>query len=289
MVADGQDVSTSDNKSAAAQAQEKNESLESLLLDNLDHVPVVEHISVREVRAVGSQNRGYLSLLLGLLFCIFVFGAGYYYLFVSRSQEPQSEPKLLYNSPKIPVPVRPEAVLPVGIPVEDPAVSDAQQETTPVADSTAMNDLPLFTVIVGPLLNTHELEQAIRQLQELGLKPEEKKGRGEVPMIRLLDGIYPPEEARQRLAELRKVVESAFILPSGNGMAVYAGSFHQQERAQRLQADLAAKNINVSFADSLIPMDGTMLLALQADEATAREVATHISSYGLQTQVLKKN
>lgn len=46
--------------------------------------------------------------------------------------------------------------------------------------------------------------------------------------------------------------------------------------------------INVALVDSKITMNGTMLTALQADQQTAREVAAHISSLGLQTQVIEK-
>ena len=55
-----------------------------------------------------------------------------------------------------------------------------------------------------------------------------------------------------------------------------------------MQADLAQKMINVSLVDSEVTMNGTILVTLQADQQTAREVAAHISSLGLHSQLMKK-
>ncbi|WP_321390579.1 hypothetical protein [uncultured Desulfuromusa sp.] len=283
MVADGQDASASVNTSAAAKAEGEKRRLESLLLDDPDENQSVGDIATREIRVVSGSQKGNFPVLFGLLLCVIVLGTGYYFLFIPQALKPQTQQINLYSTPKIPVPVRPEAESPV-VAAETVAVAVVEQNPPEIVD----HEMPLFTVMVGPLIEATELERAINQLGELGLNPQEQKGRGQVVMIRLLNGIYPAEEARKKLAELKKIVSSAFILPVGDKMAVYAGSFHQQERALRLQDDLVAKKINVSLVDSLIPMNGTMLIALQADEKTAREVAEHISGYGFQTQVLKE-
>ena len=94
---------------------------------------------------------------------------------------------------------------------------------------------------IGPFLSKSTLETAKERLLALGYRPEQTTGRGPVPMIRLLEGVYPAEEARRQLATFKKTVRSAFILPQGEQWALYAGSFYAPERAERLRRTLAAK------------------------------------------------
>jgi hypothetical protein len=293
MAAGGEDVSALDNKAAvevgsrATSSENEHERLESLLLDGADQGQALEHIAAHEVRVVNGQSAGRLGLLLGLLLIsILLLGAGYYYVFNSQIFKPQLTQVPLDVSPRLPIPARPTIDLPVAAVTEDTPLAKPKKEVSEVAPAV-IDDVSLFTVMVGPLIDNNELEQASSQLRELGLSPEEKKGRGQVVMIRLLQGIYPAEEARGQLSSLKKVVKSAFVLPEGDKLAVYAGSFHQQDRAKRMQDQLALKKVDVSLVESEIAMDGTMLIALQADEKTAREVAAHISNFGLQTQVLE--
>ncbi len=107
-------------------------------------------------------------------------------------------------------------------------------------------------------------------------------------MIRLLEGVYPAAEARVRLVQLKKIDKSTFLIPLGDKLAVYAGSFRQESRARELQKNLADQMVNVSLVENDVTMKGTLLVALQADQQTANEVAAHISSLGLHTQLLKK-
>jgi hypothetical protein len=162
------------------------------------------------------------------------------------------------------------------------------KEETPLSAPFIDNTVPLYIVTVGPFINAVELRQAIALLQELGMQPREKKGRGQVSMIRLFEGVYPEPEARIHLKELKKVVKSAFLLPAGDKLAVYTGSFHHESQARKMQDELVDKMINVSLVDSEVTMNGTMLIALQADKQTASEVLTHISSLGLHTQMIEK-
>jgi len=295
MVVDGEDALVSVNKTTVGTGgsettgESDRERLETLLLDGSDHGQALEYITMQEVRVVNGHMAGRVGLLLGLLFfSILLLGVGYYYLFVPQKHKSPAGQMALYVSPKFPVPVRPTIDTAVAV------VAEAHPDSQPMkADSTAVPPvtdeiISLYTVMVGPLITNNELEQAISQLRDLGLTPQQHQGRGQVAMIRLLQGIYPATDAREHLAQLKKVVKSAFVLPKGDKLAVYAGSFHQHDRAKRMQEDLAQKRVDVSLVDSIIPMDGTMLTVLQADEETAREVAVHLSGFGLQTQVLKK-
>jgi hypothetical protein len=224
--------------------------------------------------------------MLLLLFSL-LFGAGYYYLtFISASQLPATQAEL-YVSPMIPVPARLESDIPVAASDTGPETPLENVETTPLVTSLSVEGaVPLFTVAVGPFVNDVDLQQAIVLLEELGLQPQKVSGRGLVTMIRLLEGVYPVDEARIRLAELKEIDESAFLLPFGDKLAVYAGSFHRESWAKEMQNDLASHMVNVALVESEITMNGTLLTVLQADQQTANEMAAHISGLGLHTQLL---
>ena len=293
MAVDGEDVPASINETSegtadrATTVETEQQRLESLLLDEPDHGQAFEHIAAQEIRVVNDQSAGRTGLLLGfLVLCLLFLGAGYYYLFTSHTFKPQRTQAPLDVSPKFPIPARPKIDIPVAAVPEGTSLATPKKEVSAGAPAVVA-DVSLFTVMVGPFINSHEVDHATHQLRDIGLMPEAKKGRGPVLMIRLLLGVYPEEEARDHLDSLKKVAKSAFLLPQGDKLAVYAGSFHQQDRAERMQEQLAQKKVNVTLVDSEVLMTGTMLIALQADEKTAHEVATHITDFGLQAQVLK--
>jgi len=271
---------------------DKNKRLESLLLDNSDRNESVDRLVDREVTAVGMGSKNiFAPLFVLVLFCLLLLGIAYFFFGrLPPLQRPEGQQNT-YVSPKLPVPKRPGKVLPAAVDVVVEAVSSAEPiavKIAPAVTPVVKNKSPLFTVIVGPFINGEDLQQAISQLQELGFQPQKKPGSGQVAMIRLLEGVYPRAEARRHLAGLKKVVKSAFLLPEGDYLAVYLGSFHQEDRARQMQSDLAQKMIKVSLVDSDVTMNGTVLAALQADQQTAREVAAHISSLGLHTQLIKE-
>ncbi len=263
-------------------------SLESLLFDESPKPQSVNFVVQQSSQVIGDRRINHFgSLIMLLLLFSLLFGAGYYYLtFISASQLPATQAEL-YVSPMIPVPARLESDIPVAASDTGPETPLENVETTPLVTSLPVEGaVPLFTVAVGPFVNDVDLQQAIVLLEELGLQPQKVSGRGLVTMIRLLEGVYPVDEARIRLAELKEIDESAFLLPLGDKLAVYAGSFHRESWAKEMQNDLASHMVNVALVESEITMNGTLLTVLQADQQTANEMAAHISGLGLHTQLL---
>jgi len=283
-------VDTPVEKLAAGRPTDQKKRLESLLLDDSDSAESVDHLVDREVKVVGGgTNNLFGSLFILVLLCALLLGAGYYFLGRLPPPQPADNPQSYYVSPKLPIPARPKIDIPAAVAVITEEVSSPEPvEKAAVVVPVVLPETPLFTVTVGPFINDIDVQQAASRLRELGFQAQKKPGRGQVTMIRLLEGRYPAAEARQHLENLKKVVESAFLLPEGDTLAVYAGSFHQENRAQQMQADLVEEMIIVSLVDSEVTMNGTMLVVLQADQQTAREVAAHIASLGLHTQLLKK-
>ncbi len=265
--------------------------LESLLLDDSSRSPSVDYLLSGSRGVIGGRKVKHSgSLIILLLLVTFLFGAGYYFLSSIATKTSPVTQTDLYVSPMIPVPSRPQIDNPSVVMSEDTDETPSVKKEINSSDNTAVIDsaVPLYTVAVGPFINDVDLQQATSLLEELGLQPQKIPGRGPVMMTRLLEGVYPEAEARTRLAELKKMVKSAFLLPFGDKLAVYTGSFHQEDRAREMQNDLALKGVDVSLVDSEVTLNGTLLVALQADQQTANEVAAHISSLGLHTQLLKK-
>ena len=264
--------------------------LESLLFDSSASSQSVDGVVLPSVSIIGDRKtNSHRALIMLLLFCALLFGAGYYY--VSNLTSPRFPVTQMeqYVSPLIPVPVRPKVDLPLAFAGKGDAAPLAEIETdSSVTAPFVASTVPLFTVAVGPFINAADLQQAASLLKDLGLQPQKIPGRGQVTMIRLLEGVYPEAEARVHLKKLKKTVKSAFLLPLGDKLAVYVGSFHQESQARKMQNELALQMVKVSLVDSEVTMNGTLLVALQADQQTANEVAAHISSLGLYTQLLEK-
>jgi len=264
--------------------------VESLLFDDSSSSQSVDGAVQQSVTIVDNRKTNHHRVLIMLLLlCAIFFAAGYYYVSILATPPLPVAQMGPYVSPMIPVPVRPQMNLPVAIADHGDETPVAETETDSSVSALFVDSaVPLFTVAVGPFISDGDLQQATRRLEELGLQPQKVPGRGQVTMIRLLEGVYPEAEARNRLKELKKTVKSIFLLPLGDKLAVYAGSFHQESRALKMQNELALQMVKVSLVDSEVTMNGTLLVALQADQQTANEVAAHISRLGLHTQLLEK-
>lgn len=167
--------------------------------------------------------------------------------------------------------------------VQIPSVSvERSAEETSVAVG---DDEPLYRVQVGPIVSNDEVERVTTLLIDKGFRPQLQSGSGTVDMIRLLEGIYPLEQAQERLDELQAEFPAAFLLPDGNRWALYIGSFSDRERARRQQRALAERQIQVAQVDSQLTMSGTLLIIAHADEKTAEGIAAEIRSSGLRVRI----
>ena len=187
------------------------------------------------------------------------------------------------------MPARPELAV-VTVAAQGDSEKNEVSQTKEIGTVTAIpaNQLVLYSVSVGPLITSAEVSQAVEQLQQLGFQPEKVRGRGAVTMIRLLEGEYPAKIARKHLERLKQYVNSAFLLPHGEELAVFAGSFHQEDRAIKLQNNLADQKIAVQLVAGNVEMNRTLLTVIQADQQTAQEVTNHLFEIGLKTCIIKQ-
>ena len=167
-------------------------------------------------------------------------------------------------------PVRVSAV------TEDNLVLKTESETTDPAKL-----YPLYSIKVGPCINKLELEKADKIVHSHGFNARQTSGTGTVRFIRLLEGVYTTDEALKRLKALKKIVNSAFLLPEGGQLALYAGSFHESDRAICFKELLGQKQIEVSMVAAKIEMQGIMLVVQLVDRQTAEMIVEEMSTIGL--------
>jgi len=280
-----------DNKTSGQERPQKR--LEELLLDEGDNSPANSLSGAQDVKIVAERRGSYVITLLVLVIILLVLGLGFVFLKVRANEQIGGIQNHYFTSPKIPVPARPATV--DSSDKDEKAVVSSTNIDTVEAKSSSENiveptpQLPtLFSVSVGPLISDDEVAQTINKLQELGFQPEITRRSEVVTMVRLLEGTYPPTVARRHVKKLKTMVTSPFLLPQGDKLSVFAGSFHQKTRAEKLRNELAAKNVVVSLVEGHIKMVGTELVVLQADQQTAKEVAAHLSGLGLKTRISEK-
>ncbi|PLX97102.1 MAG: hypothetical protein C0622_13695 [Desulfuromonas sp.] len=165
-----------------------------------------------------------------------------------------------------------------------PAKSAVAVAAKPAAAAQAPQMAKIYKLTVGPLVSKTILEDATKGLDELGLKPAQSSGKGLVPMLRVLVGVYPAEVAEQRLAQLQTRVKSAFLLPDGDGKALYAASFFEEERAKEYQQDLLKWQIQTKLVKTELTMKGTLLVFDQLSERQSAELVTLFRSRGMMVQ-----
>ena len=140
---------------------------------------------------------------------------------------------------------------------------------------------------IGPCLNRSELERADSYLSSQGLDAQRTSGTGLVKFFRVLEGVYPPEEARQQLDILKKSGCPAFLMPEGKQLALYVGSFRNSAGALRQKKLLERKRVKVTaIIEKEIEKQGEMLLVEQVDAQLAETILRQIVKQGLPAKVI---
>lgn len=172
------------------------------------------------------------------------------------------------------------------VPAQDPNISRPPHESKNNGTGCEAKLRVLYAVEIGPCINKLELNEATEALNQYGFGVRQILGSGPVKIVRLLEGVYPPEKARRRLAVLKETVDSAFLLPEGGQFRLYAGSFHESDRAHHFAELLGQKQIKVAEVAVEVEMQGRMLVVQQVDRQTAETIAERISRLGLIAQVI---
>lgn len=261
-----------------------------------------------EIRAVAAPKKSGLGpLLLGVLLLVVLIGGGVYLIngqVVSRTPQLGPESQKRYSIEQVQEERVSEAsVAAVEHPAEQKAAVDTVKEPVvaaaqadqqkPAVDKVAATEsaktmaasqvvatAPLYRVLVGPYLYVGDTKAAEDKLVALGYQLRKIDGSGPVSMVRLLVGRYPPAEARTRLAELKSLLDDAFLLPDDNRLAIYAGSFSDRSRAERYVKVLAEQGVSVTPVVNKIEMNGKMFVVAEAGQDQARALVKRLAAAG---------
>ena len=173
----------------------------------------------------------------------------------------------------------PSALGILSVPSDD-VLQEQDNETEPIENASQNSEIISYSnqsVEIGPLIRHSEVSEVRETLNEMGLSARQESAVGPVTMFRLLEGIYPPAEARERLAVLKKVVGPAFILPQGDGLGIIIGSFRNSQRAQRYKEELGRQQIQVEIVTSAVQMRGTLLVVDNIDMEIAEQLVQQMS------------
>jgi cell division septation protein DedD len=140
----------------------------------------------------------------------------------------------------------------------------------------------------GAFLLKANLRQAEALVRRLGYEPQVKSMPKTVPMTRLRVGAFFAEEGKAKLASLKDVAPSAFLIRQGEYVLVYAGSYQDIDRARRAADLLYQKGIRVDEEPITAEVSLSLLsFGAFADRDAAEKAAVRARSAGLEAIVRK--
>jgi len=261
--------------------------------------------------SAATQTRPKSRVLLLLVLLLVLAGAGaYFYLGAPSEPEPPSAPVVRQPIAVPPPPsteeaaVKTESVPPpppsVEKPVAEPAPSQqtaaavkaeapapaAKAEPTPSPAPAAANGA--YSLQAGAFAEKANLRKAEAVVRRLGFEPRVKTVQKPMVMTRLRLGAFFAEEGEAKLQTLKAVAPEAFLLRQGDYVLVYAGSFHDPDRARRAAEQLYEKGIRVEEETAEVKMALSMLsFGAFADRAAAQEAATKARAANLEVFISK--
>lgn len=261
-----------------------------------------DEVVPREAYPVPTRERR-LARLFAFVVCVAIVVMTGWLLFKGALLPPSPQPVgdlPLFSSQRIPMPERLSAAVATqemvmrseGAKQEPSAgvaaasLSVTAQGSEAVGTSSAAEIIkaavPSYDIVIGPFITKTRHLEGEKYLKELGLLALSDEGTGPVKLIRLREGVYAPATARQRLAAMKRAgFESSFVLPAGEKLAVYAGSFVDQDRAIILTKELESQNIKVTWVDAELTKKGILLKLKDITETVSLELEQHFRNTGV--------
>jgi len=212
---------------------------------------------------------------------------------VAEEQEPVAETAAVESAKQEQSqPPEPSAADAKGDTAETPATASGQPETNIAekAETTPADAKAPYVLQIGAYVLDSNLLRTKEKIKSLGYEPIVLDGKKMVTMTRLRVGAYPGKVAREKLTELQPLAPSAFLLPEGDHMVLYAGSYYGLDRA-RLDADLLYQHeihLDEETAEVAVPIK-TVRFGAFSDAEAAEVIAEQAQKLGLDTLVVKQN
>jgi len=169
------------------------------------------------------------------------------------------------------------------------ATQDNLEQTTQSRPIVSDNEPWWYSIKIGPGINVEKLDQARGIIKDFSVDFQEGTDTVKVKMFRLFQGVYPQQEALERLASIKKTAPNAFVLKEDDSLRLYAGSFHDHDRAIAFMNLLEQQQIQVTIQECEIEAQGKILAVQQVDLQTANMIVEQMKKIGITVPVLPKD
>jgi len=192
-------------------------------------------------------------------------------------------------APPVPPAVEPPAPeAPVVVTTPKPAVPPAPVERKKTLEPVKKPVAGKYSIQVGAFVEDGNRDEALAKIHQLGYEGTVVPIQRVMPMTRLLVGVYAPDVAKEKTAELAKIDPGAFYLHQGDQLAVYAGSYYEIGRARDVVAKLQQQGIPVTEEKTDVELTLSRLkFGGFPDKAAAENAAQKAREIGLEAVVIR--
>lgn len=146
-----------------------------------------------------------------------------------------------------------------------------------------------FTLLVGAFVTKSSLNDAVKKVKSVGLKPVVEMGDKKMePMVRLYVAEFPSQAlARKEIEKLKSAKVDGFFLKDEDGKyRVYAGSYASEKRAEAERDRGAALGVSLTLKQVMVAVPTFLLVAGSfPTRESALGLAAKLEAQGLKVEV----
>ena len=175
------------------------------------------------------------------------------------------------------------------LPEKNVQVTEVARKKTPVVAKKPVA-AGKYYIQAGAFVDYVNRDEALAKIRQIGFEGKVEPLKKIMPMTRLLVGVYAPDVAKQKAAELAKVDQNVFYLQRGDQLAVYAGSFYEIGKARAFADGLLQKGITVEEEKTEVELTLSRLkFGSFPDLSTAEKAAKQARSIGLEAEIVRNH
>jgi cell division septation protein DedD len=214
---------------------------------------------------------------------------------VEENSPVEKEPMaaVVETAPQDPAPETPNAVEKKDLPEKSPVAQEVPGEKAGLSASVEAPDRSAaaagdYAVAAGAFLLRSNLAEAEKKVRGSGFEPQVVQKKRKLDMTRLRVGTFSLQEGKKKMEELTELAPDAFYLPVDGGIAVYAASFQNVDKARNFADRLYSQGLRVEEESARVEIPLYLLsVGGFADLESAREAAGQVRAAGLDAMVIK--
>ncbi|GAM11603.1 sporulation related domain protein [Geobacter sp. OR-1] len=205
-------------------------------------------------------------------------------------EQPKTPPQLQPPAKAATKPEKPANAQPVKsqgkAPLPDKAAK-APASAKPVAERTVSESS--YRITTSGIFSADKANAALSELKKSGVERVEKKQvKEEKAMKRLFAGEYDDSQsAYAELEKIKKYADGAFLVPASGKYELYAGSYDQENRAEREIKRLAGKGVNVTLKKAKLMLPVIRISGTATDKKQADSIVKRLRKLGIAAEAKK--